>query len=112
MLDSLGQMGLLVKYVFTDISPTLVSLRRRKFGHRTDVSIQLSVLDIKQPGPQEMHESFDIIISILCIHATSDLSKSLQNTCQLLRRDGFVALAEFTRRIPRLDLVFRLLDGW
>jgi SAM-dependent methyltransferase len=112
VLDSLAQTGVPVDYVFTDISPALVTVGRRKFGHRTDVSIQFSVLDIEQPGPQEMQESFDVIISTLCIHATRDLTKSLQNVRQLLRRDGFVALAEFTRRIPWLDLVFGLLDGW
>jgi acyl transferase domain-containing protein/SAM-dependent methyltransferase len=112
VLESLVQTKVPLEYVYSDISPSLVSVGRRKFGHRTDVKMQFSVLDIEQPGPKEMQGSFDVIISTLCIHATRNITKTLQNIRQLLRPDGFVALAEFTRRIPWLDLVFGLLDGW
>lgn len=112
VLDKLAETGVPFEYVFTDISPSLVSFGKRKFGHRKDAMMHFSVLDIEQPVPKDMHGKFDVVISTLCIHATRNITRSLQNIRQLLRRDGFVALAEFTREIPWLNLVFGLLDGW
>ncbi|OJJ46787.1 hypothetical protein ASPZODRAFT_117623 [Penicilliopsis zonata CBS 506.65] len=129
LLDSLAAAGIAVEYVFTDISSSLVSAARRRFGKEQQqqqqqqksrsghgagghVTMGFAVLDIEKPPPQEMLGSFDVVLSTLCVHATRDLACSLANIRQLLRPGGFVALAEFTRRIPWLDLVFGLLDGW
>ncbi|KAJ5734490.1 hypothetical protein N7493_003276 [Penicillium malachiteum] len=111
IIKSLSQKDVPFHYTFTDLSPSLVSLGRRKFAEYSSC-MEFSVFDVERPPSPEMTSSFDIVISTLCIHATRDLTRSLTHINQVLQPHGFVALAEFTKRIPWLDCVFGLLDGW
>ncbi|CAI7616564.1 unnamed protein product [Penicillium glandicola] len=111
ILKSLIQKNVPFHYAFTDLSPSLVNLGRRKFAKYGNC-MEFYVFDVERAPPSEMTASFDIVISTLCIHATRDLTKSLCHVNQVLQPQGFVALAEFTKRIPWLDCVFGLLDGW
>ena len=69
-------------------------------------------LDIEEI-PSEQHSSkYDIVISTNCIHATRNLTRSLNHIWGLLCEDGFVSLVEFRRNIFWFDLVLGLLEGW
>ncbi|KGO74376.1 Acyl transferase/acyl hydrolase/lysophospholipase [Penicillium italicum] len=111
IVQSLSEKGIPFQYTFTDMSPSLVNFGRRKFA-KYESHMEFSVFDVEKPPSSEMISSFDIVISTLCIHATRDLARSLRHINQVLQPHGFVALAEFTKRIPWLDCVFGLLDGW
>ncbi|PFH58947.1 hypothetical protein XA68_13013 [Ophiocordyceps unilateralis] len=105
-------------YTFTDVSVALAASARKKFKSRygrykPHCNMEFTALDIEKPPPPSMVQSYDIIISSNCIHATRDLQQSCANMEELLRRDGGVlCLLELTRPLAWLDCVFGLLDGW
>ncbi|KAK7403411.1 hypothetical protein QQX98_010824 [Neonectria punicea] len=105
-------------YTFTDVSTALVTSARKKFGapygtQERQSNMEFSVLDIEKPPPANMLQSYDLVISSNCIHATRNLGQTCSNIEQLLRRDGgMLCLLELTRPLAWLDCVFGLLDGW
>ncbi|UZP40180.1 hypothetical protein NXS19_007996 [Fusarium pseudograminearum] len=105
-------------YTFTDVSMALVTSAKKKFGalynsQRRQSNMEFTVLDIEKPPPANMLESYDLVISSNCIHATRNLGQACANIERLLRRDGgMLCLLELTRPLGWLDCVFGLLDGW
>lgn len=104
-------------YTFTDISSALIANTKRAFEARYGGSIagkvEYAVLNVEQPPPASMQESYHLVISSNCIHATKDLRQSCTNIQKLLRADGgMLCLLELTRPQAWLDCVFGLLDGW
>ncbi|KAL5361507.1 hypothetical protein BJX96DRAFT_185313 [Aspergillus floccosus] len=97
-------------YTFTDLSPSLVALAKRKFSRYG--CLEFLVLDIEKPPPEHLMNSYHAILSSNCVHATKNLLNSTTNTRQLLREDGFLCLLELTRNLFWLDCVFGLLEGW
>ncbi|KAJ5604418.1 hypothetical protein N7510_009572 [Penicillium lagena] len=97
-------------YTFTDLSPSLVALAKRKFGHYG--CVEFVVLDIEKPPAEHLVNSYHAILSSNCVHATKDLLNSTTNARKLLREDGFLCLLELTRNLFWLDCVFGLLEGW
>jgi acyl carrier protein len=110
VVGRLVQMGIPVEYTFTDISASLVQTAKRKFAQYD--CMKYTTLDIERQPPVEHLGQYDIVLATNCIHATSDLRNSLKNINQLLKPEGFVALVEFTTRMPWFDMVFGLLEGW
>lgn len=105
-------------YTFTDVSVALVASARKKFDarygqYKPQSHMEFTVLDIEKSPPANMLQSYDLIISSNCIHATRNLRQSCANMEKLLRRDGgMLCLLELTRSLGWLDCVFGLLDGW
>ena len=110
VVESLVQRGIPIEYTFTDISSVLVSGAKRKFA-KFDC-VKYATIDIENEPPAQYQGQFDIVLATNCIHATSNLPKSLDNINKLLRPHGFVSLVELTTRNFWLDMVFGLLDGW
>ncbi|TXB95588.1 hypothetical protein FocTR4_00016398 [Fusarium oxysporum f. sp. cubense] len=66
--------------------------------------MMFTVLDIEKPPPANMLQSYDLIISSNCIHATRDLGQACTNIEKLLRRNGgMLRLLEPTRPLGWLD---------
>lgn len=105
-------------YTFTDISGALVKSSKKKFealypNQRAGSNMEFMVLDIEKPVPASMFQSYDLVISSNCIHATRDLATSCKNIQDLIRPEGgMLCLLELTRPLAWLDCVFGLLDGW
>ncbi|KAK0658318.1 hypothetical protein QBC41DRAFT_385815 [Cercophora samala] len=110
VVDRLVRCGIPVEYTFTDISPSLVSEGKRKFAKYS--CMRYATINIEKEPPSQYHGQYDIVLSTNCIHATSNLRRSLTNIDKLLRPHGFVSLVEFTSRMFWFDLVFGLLEGW
>lgn len=110
VVDRLVRCGIPVEYTFTDISPSLVSEGKRKFAKYN--CMRYATINIEKEPPTQYHGQFDIVLSTNCIHATSNLRRSLTHIDKLLRPHGFVSLVEFTSRMFWFDLVFGLLEGW
>ncbi|KAI0156338.1 hypothetical protein BJ166DRAFT_594225 [Pestalotiopsis sp. NC0098] len=110
VVGRLVQMGIPIEYTFTDISSSLVQTAKRKFAHYD--CMKYATLDIERPPPAEYLGQYDIVLATNCIHATSDLRGSMRGIHALLKPEGFVALVEFTQRMPWFDMVFGLLEGW
>lgn len=110
LLDQLIASGINFRYTFTDISPALIARARKTFAMYD--CLDYMTLDVEQPAPPPLTQSFDLIISSNCVHATKDLGRSCKCTFDLLRPKGMLCLLELTRDLPWLDCTFGLLDGW
>lgn len=100
------------EYIFTDISPLLLSKAKDKFS--IFPFVQYKSLDIeKDPGTQGFApHSFDLIIAANVLHATEDLSKTIDHVSSLLVPGGKLFLIEGTRPIRFGDLIVGLTEGW
>ena len=112
LVNKLAQINTATKfsYTFTDLSSSLIGAARRKFAKWP--FMQYTVLDIEKDPAPEFTNTFDIIVSTNCIHATKDLVHSTINVRKMLRPDGVLCLVELTRNLFWFDLVFGLLEGW
>ncbi|PNP73507.1 hypothetical protein FNYG_13157 [Fusarium nygamai] len=117
-MDQLFASNVDFSYTFTDVSVTLVTSAKKRFGalynsQTRQLNMEFTVLDIEKPPPANMLQSYDLIISSNCIHATRNLGQSCANIEKMLRMDGgMLCLLELTRPLDWLDCVFGLLDGW
>ncbi|MEP6999079.1 MAG: SDR family NAD(P)-dependent oxidoreductase [bacterium] len=100
------------EYVHTDISPVFGREARRKFAAHPFIRYEL--LDIeKDPAAQGFAPAtFDVVLAGNVLHATTDLTQTLQHARQLLAPGGMALILEATR-LPRwVELIFGLTDGW
>ncbi|KAB8231311.1 uncharacterized protein BDW43DRAFT_313124 [Aspergillus alliaceus] len=97
VLEQLISHGIDFDYTLTDISSALGTWARQRFGHYKQ--LRFTDLDIEKSPPGEHVNSYDIIISSNCIHATKDLATSCRNIFSLLRPNGMLCLSELTRDI-------------
>ena len=56
--------------------------------------------------------SFDVLLATNVLHATADMTNTLQRCKQLLRRDSLLIANELTAKTEFLTLTFGLTDGW
>ncbi|KAF3766625.1 hypothetical protein M406DRAFT_38109 [Cryphonectria parasitica EP155] len=111
LLPMLAQLGLPIRYTFTDISPSLVSAARKAL--KGYPFVKFCVQDIeKPPSHPELLGSQHIIIATNVIHATHSLVGSARNIRRLLRADGFLLMLEMTNRLHWVDMIFGVLEGW
>ncbi len=100
------------QYVFTDLSNHFFNKGKQKFSDYPFLDYQL--LDIeKSPLEQGFSpHSFDVVIASQVLHATKDLSQTLQHVHQLLSPQGALVMLELLKPARWIDLVFGLTEGW
>ena len=100
------------RYVFTDISPTLLDRGRRRFAGRSDVSFRR--LDLEQdPAVQGFTAGrFDVVLAANVLHAVADVGCALEHVRTLLAPGGLFVLLETAGRQRFLDLLFGGTAGW
>jgi len=99
-------------YVFSDVTPLLLTHAEQKFHEYPFVQYQL--LDIEADPVAQGFEphSFDMILASDVLHATRDLRRTLANVAALLAPEGLLLLLEGTRAPHSVTLMFGLLRGW
>ncbi len=110
VLEAIGDRPL--RYLFTDLSPTLVQRSQVRLAESRGMSFR--TLDLEKdfesqgvgPGTQ------DVVVAANVVHATRDLSESLRNLYGCLSPGGVVLLLEGTTPEPWVDITFGLTDGW
>ena len=110
LAEVLQASGVLVSYKFTDISPSLVKGAKAKFAKYPWMEFQ--PLNLEKDMPAELKDTYDIVISTNCVHATTNKTKSISRLKSILNAQGFIVLSEVTQLIDWYDIVFGLLDGW
>lgn len=105
----LADLDVPVEYTFTDLSPSMVAQARRKF--KMYRFMHFTVHDIEKIPAAELRGQH-IVLASNAVHATHDLRVSASNIRKALREDGFLMLTEMTEKLPFIDLVFGLLEGW
>ncbi|MEE2781456.1 MAG: SDR family NAD(P)-dependent oxidoreductase [Planctomycetota bacterium] len=100
------------EYVFTDISEIFTRKAQAKFQDYPFV--RYGELNIEEdPAAQGFADGqFDLILAANVVHATEDLSVTMQNIRRLLAEGGVVVLLEGARPQRWLDLIFGLTEGW
>lgn len=106
----------LLKYTYTDISPSFFETAATKFGKwKAGGVIDFKTLDIEKDVEEQGFDlaSYDLIIAANCLHATTDITKTMTRVNSLLKPGGKVFLQE-TTEIWCLEspLVFGMLAGW
>lgn len=99
-------------YWSTDLSELFLVRAQQKF--KAFSFLRYTVLDIEQ-NPQEQGyktNSFDLIVAANVLHATRDLTKTLQHVRSLLAPGGILLVWELTHPQSWLDITFGLFEGW
>ncbi len=98
-------------YQFTDVSAAFLEPARKRFAAHP---LAYGVLDIERDPVEQgfAAHGFDLVIAAQVLHATRDLTESLDHCRRLLSPSGSLVLLEGLRRQAWLDLTFGLLDGW
>ncbi|KAE9584034.1 hypothetical protein CGMCC3_g356 [Colletotrichum fructicola] len=106
----LAKSGVPVEYTFTDLAGGFTAQAARKFQEYPFMTFRTQ--DIEKPPPAELIGTQHIVIAVNAVHATPDMVKSLRNTRQFLRPDGFAVVMEVQERLCWADFVFGLFEGW
>jgi NADPH:quinone reductase-like Zn-dependent oxidoreductase/SAM-dependent methyltransferase/acyl carrier protein len=108
-LQSAGQVP--DDYLFTDISPLLVRQAEQNF--RDKAFLRTKIFNLERDGiSQGVEGPFSIILAANVLHATTDLSATLDRLKSLLAPDGALVLVEVTGKQRWADITVGLLDGW
>ncbi|TLD18611.1 hypothetical protein PspLS_10350 [Pyricularia sp. CBS 133598] len=101
-------------YDFTDISGGFFPKASTVFAPYKS-KMNFKVLDIeKDPLEQGFKQgSYDLIVASLVLHATRDLTQTMENVRKLLKPGGYLLLLEITENEQmRFGLLFGGLPGW
>ncbi|MCZ4351948.1 SDR family NAD(P)-dependent oxidoreductase [Roseovarius aestuarii] len=100
------------EYWYTDISPRFIEHGRGLWGDRANM--HFTVYDVESPAADQgiPEGAFDLVLASNVLHATRDLTATMEAVKTLLAPEGAVLLLEATA--PRLgaDITFGLTDGW
>jgi SAM-dependent methyltransferase len=101
-----------IEYVFTDLAR--VFLHKAKIKFKDYPFVRYQILDIEQePVPKiDEPDRFDIIVAANVLHATKDLSQTVDHIRKLLSPGGMLVLLEGTAPVRWLDISFGLTEGW
>lgn len=100
-------------YTYTDISAGFFETAVCKFGGQGD-KMRFKTLNAEErPSDQGFNEgSFDVVIAANVLHATRQLSKTVQHVRSMLRPGGFLVAVEVTGTMLRETGLMGGLEGW
>ncbi|NHA02806.1 amino acid adenylation domain-containing protein [Mucilaginibacter sp. HC2] len=102
-----------LEYMYTDLSRSFLLYAEQHFKEIAPY-LETGILNIEQP-PVEQHMlagNYDIVIGANVVHATKNMTVTLNNIKYLLKKDGLLLLNEIARTELFTTLTFGLLDGW
>lgn len=113
VLQKIAPLGEGIDYWYTDISPAFVKHGRNRFSQQYPFT-QFTSLAINKMTPDKAEQlgAFDLIFATNVIHATPNLTTTLQQIRSLLKPGGRLVLNELCYVQDFLTLTFGLLDGW
>ncbi|GIH03424.1 hypothetical protein Rhe02_14910 [Rhizocola hellebori] len=100
-------------YLATDIGPLFVEHLREESARRGQ-AIRTGQLDVSRDPMTQGYRpaSYDLIVGLDVVHATSDVRASLSHLTALLAPGGQLGILETTARHRWLSMVWGLSDGW
>ncbi|KAJ0164167.1 Lovastatin diketide synthase LovF [Colletotrichum tanaceti] len=106
----------LLKYTYTDVSPGFFDTAAAKFGKWVAGGVvEFKTLDIDRDVEEQGFDpaSYDLVVAANCLHATSDITKTMARVNGLLKPGGKLLLQETTEpQCLESPLVFGMLAGW
>ncbi|KAI8623623.1 polyketide synthase [Xylariaceae sp. FL1651] len=99
------------EYRFTDISSGFHSAAKKSFSRYRDLSF--SILNVEEdPLQQGFKAVHDVIVASECLHATTSISRTLENCKKLLKPGGKLILVENIRAVLGHGLILGTLPGY
>jgi NADPH:quinone reductase-like Zn-dependent oxidoreductase/short-subunit dehydrogenase/SAM-dependent methyltransferase/acyl carrier protein len=99
------------EYLFTDISPLLV--RRAQQNFRVWDGFHAKVFNLEQSAEEQgVAGAFNVIVAVNVVHATSDITETVDRLKRLLSPDGMLVMVEVLGKQRWADITVGLLDGW
>ncbi|MBB5646149.1 non-ribosomal peptide synthetase [Pedobacter cryoconitis] len=100
-------------YLYTDLSRSFLSYAEQHFKGIAPY-LETAILNIEQAPAQQQVAlgSYDIVIGANVVHATKNMTVTLNNIKTLLKKNGLFILNEIARTELFTTLTFGLLDGW
>lgn len=113
VLEKLAACGNKVQYFYTDLSPTLVEKARDTFG-KTYSFVEFKKFDLEKDSLKQGFEvnNFDIVLGANVIHATKNITNTVNNFKKLMKTNGILVMIEGTEVQDFSTLTFGVLDGW
>lgn len=101
-------------YTFTDISTNFLNRAEDSLPHVPGVQIDFRILDLEKDIVAQGFEkgTFDMIVAVNVLHATTDLGKVVGNLNMLLGPDGNIFVAEQLRPSAISDVIFGHCKGY
>ena len=103
-----------VEYYFTDIGKSFVIRAEQEAAKHGVHCMRFGVLDIAR-SPEEQgykNQSFDLILGLDVVHATSSIEKTVENLQNLLAPHGLLCLVEAVKTRRWVDMIWGLAEGW
>jgi NAD(P)-dependent dehydrogenase (short-subunit alcohol dehydrogenase family)/acyl carrier protein len=103
-----------IEYYFTDISKSFIVRAEQEAIKHNVKFMQFGILDISR-DPEEQgykNHSFDIVLALDVVHATSSIEKTLKNIKNLLTPNGLLCLIETVKARRWIDMIWGLAEGW
>ncbi|KAJ0168676.1 Lovastatin diketide synthase LovF [Colletotrichum tanaceti] len=102
------------KYVFTDVSSGFFPAAKARFDTIPEGFLEYRVLDISHdPADQGFGgEQYDLIVASNVLHATPDLTKTLQHVRTLLKPEGRLLMHELCCDTKWINFIMGYLSGW
>jgi acyl transferase domain-containing protein/NADPH:quinone reductase-like Zn-dependent oxidoreductase/NADP-dependent 3-hydroxy acid dehydrogenase YdfG len=101
-------------YTFTDISPSFFEKARDRFTYHNDRLI-FKTLDIEQDPAQQGFNvgNHDLVLAANVLHATANISETLQHARSLVKPGGYLILVEVTNKQSIVSNgIWGTLPGW
>ncbi len=100
------------QYVYSDVGAAFLNLGANKFADYDFVSYQTLDIEIDPTTQGFTPGEYDLIVAANVLHATTDLSQTLENVKGLLAPGGLLIILEETLGQPWIDVTFGLTPGW
>ncbi|MBN2343042.1 MAG: SDR family NAD(P)-dependent oxidoreductase [Deltaproteobacteria bacterium] len=100
------------QYMFTDISPSFLDKAKQRFGENECMVYGLLNIENDPKSQGYVPGSYDIVIASNVLHATQDLTVTLEHTRSLLAQNGILCLLEVSNVPLYVDLSFGMTEGW
>jgi acyl transferase domain-containing protein/SAM-dependent methyltransferase len=100
------------RYLFSDMSPSFFEQARSRLGAYPFLQYGLFDMDRDPVAQGYALQSFDVIVSANCVHASTDLRTALRRLHSLLSPGGVLVLVESTIHHDWFDITTGLIEGW
>ncbi|TYQ17735.1 UNVERIFIED_CONTAM: phosphopantetheine binding protein [Acetivibrio alkalicellulosi] len=113
IFKGIEQFSDIISYCYTDISNSFLIFGSKSYG-KVYPYVDFKLLNISEDiqGQGFSLGEFDVIIAANVLHATKDISTTIQNCNLLLAKKGWLIVNEVTSVHDFTTLTFGLLDGW
>ncbi|OHW99219.1 polyketide synthase [Colletotrichum incanum] len=114
LTDCFDDGKVLGKYVFTDVSAGFFPAAKSRFEAIPEGFLDYRVLDIsRDPADQGFsNERYDLIVASNVLHATPDLTRTLQHVRKLVKPQGMLLMHELCCETKWINFIMGYLPGW